>query len=554
MPNLNTFSTLHQKVLKFKADYDLETLSSAFSWLVLETILQLNSDEIEDALTDGSHDGGIDAIYLEGRTVHIFTFKYTDQFDNCNRSFPQNALDSLIVTMTGIFEKTLEQTSVNELVWEKVSEIWTQWAQGPLSFIYYACTNMQKPTLEACRRFESALNPTLFAEFIYIDLDEIVNKLLERRYRRSNGQLTFVDKQYFERSDGNIRGVVATIAATDLISLVTDPEDNDQINDSVFNDNIRLYKREHRINKGIIDTALSEQNYQFWYLNNGITIVCDQCIYTPNLRSPRVDLKNFQIVNGGQTTHALFDAYKSDPARVSDILLLVRICEAQREDPIADKISETTNSQIPVSTRDLHANDEIQKRLEEEFETLGYYYERKKNQYAERPAGIRLNNELLGQLWLAYHLDMPSEAKNSKSLVFGEKYDDIFDENKITATALLLPLQIYEPLQAMKREIQRRKRQKAPINEQDAYVSRATFHILNAVKLVAQHESLDLAIEQVRTSAIHSAIFLVGQVVAQVIIERGSLYTHDKFFKEIQTNSLIREHIQRFYTAGTTSS
>ncbi len=87
----------------------------------------------------------------------------------------------------------------------------------------------------------------------------------------------------------------------------------------------------------------------------------------------------------------------------------------------SEKISETSNSQIPLGTRDLHSNDLVQKKLQDEFESLGYYYERKPNQYLDKPKDKRLNNELLGQLVMAYHLDMPSESKNSKTLVFGER-------------------------------------------------------------------------------------------------------------------------------------
>ena len=62
-------------VIKYKIDYNLETSSAALAWLALETNLHLNSDEIEDAITDGSMDGGIDAIYISDRTVKRFHFQ-----------------------------------------------------------------------------------------------------------------------------------------------------------------------------------------------------------------------------------------------------------------------------------------------------------------------------------------------------------------------------------------------------------------------------------------------------------------------------------------------
>lgn len=211
----------------------------------------------------------------------------------------------------------------------------------------------------------------------------------------------------------------------------------------------------------------------------------------------------------------MFEAYLKDPEKIDNVQLIVRICQT-KDFRIAEKISETTNKQTPVVSRDLHANDRIQKQLEEEFRILNYFYERKKNQYADKPKSQRLDSELMGQLYLAYYLDVPSEAKNSKFLVFGNKYDDIFNEEKTTAKKMLLPYQIYLPLEGQKKEIQKKKRSRVPINERDAYISRATYHILNSVKLIAEKA-------------------------------RGSTYTHDKFFKQIETNKIIRDHILMHY-------
>ncbi|MCX6901787.1 MAG: AIPR family protein [Verrucomicrobia bacterium] len=547
MLNLNTFSTLHERVRKCQTDYILDDNHSAFMWLSLEAVLQLNSDEIEDAITDGGQDGGVDAIHISERTVNLFTFTYTDNFDNCSKNFPERDLDSFVLTAQGILQKSLQRTDVNEAVWDKATEIWSLFKGGHLSFKFYVCSNKLPPTEKARRKFETALQQFRFVEFHYLSQEDLVNKILERKFRRLNGQLTFIDKQYFERSDGQVKGVVATVAATDLVKLLTDPSDPKRINEDAFNENVRVYQKRNRINQHILETALSDENFEFWYLNNGITIVCEQCIYQPNTRSPRVTLTDFQIVNGGQTTHALCEAYEKDPAKLDNVLLLVRICEATRNNPIAEKICETTNSQTPVTTRDLHSNDRIQRKLEDEFTSLGYFYERKANQYLDAPTAKRLNNELLAQLSLAFYLDMPSEAKNSKTLVFGDKYDEIFNEEAITAERLLVPLRFYEPLQKMKKEIQRKKRRRLPINEREAFVSRAIFHILNVVRHVSEKENLPLDVEQYRQVLIEKAVQHIGTVVQKEQAKRGELYTHDKFFKETQTNLIIHEHIEEFY-------
>ena len=548
MSNLSTFSMLRQKVNKYKDDYSLETQSMAFNYLSLETILNLNMDEIEDAITDGSMDGGIDALHIIDREVHVFNFKYTDIFEDTNKHFPSNEIDKILVTMDGIFEKTIKKEDANDILWEKICDIWELFSSGTLNFKFYLCSNKNKIIDHAKRKFENHLNKYRFVAYIYLDQEDIVSKIIEKKYKKVDGTIRFVEKQYFDRSDGPLKGIVATVAATDLIDLVKDPDNPDTINDDVFNENVRMYfKLKNKVNQGIYETALSDENYEFWYLNNGITIVCEECHYTPNIRAPHVKLTNFQIVNGGQTTHALFEAYLKDKEKIDNILILLRICETKKNYRISERISETTNSQTPVNTRDLHANDRIQKKLEDEFKSLGYFYERKKNQYIDEPKNKRLDNELLGQLSMAYYLDMPSEAKNNKSMVFSEKYDDIFDDSFISANKMLTSYRIYLPLEEMKKEIQKKKRKREPINENEAFISRATFHLLNSVKIISDKENLNLNDETERNKAIEKAIFFVNQVVQREAKKRGSTYTHDKFFKEKPTNKIIQEYIKRQY-------
>ena len=153
----------------------------------------------------------------------------------------------------------------------------------------------------------------------------------------------------------------------------------------------------------------------------------------------------------------------------------------------------------------------------------------------------------MGQLYFAYYLNMPSEAKNSKTLVFGSKYDDIFNEEEITASKMLEPYRIYLPLIEKKNEIQKKKRNREPVNEKDAFISRATFHILSSVKLIAEKEGIDLNSSAGIAYATQIALKYIEEVIAKEEKARGSTYTHDKFFKQIETNKLIRDQILVHY-------
>ena len=150
MPNLSTFSMIKEKVNKYKEDNSLDTLGLAFDWLSLEIILDLNADEIEEALTDGPDDGGINSIYISGRDVHVFSYKYTADFENTRKNFPENDLSKLLVTMDRIYGHNLIKEDVNEALWEKVSEIWRLFDEGPLNFgnIMSAPTKRNQPNMQ----------------------------------------------------------------------------------------------------------------------------------------------------------------------------------------------------------------------------------------------------------------------------------------------------------------------------------------------------------------------------------------------------------------------
>ncbi|MBN2589478.1 MAG: AIPR family protein [Sedimentisphaerales bacterium] len=560
MSNLASFSVINQKVAKIFREESIESKGMAFVRFCLRTLLSLNDDEIEETITDGPMDGEIDAIYVSDRIIHIMTFKYTDRFELSKKNYPESELDQFILTVDSIISGNLDKKTVNDAVWEKYQEILSLSSNGKIEFKIYVISNKNHPVDHAKRKLENAIEKYRIVDKpLYFDQEDIVAKILENKTRKANGQIRFIERQHFEKANGNIKTVIGAVAATDLIELIKDKNNSEIINEQVFNENVRIYKPTHRVNKAIIDSAIETDNYYFFYLNNGITILCDRADYAPSTRSPVVNLTNFQIINGGQTSHSLFEVHKTTPDKLESIELLVRVCEANSEDPISQKISETSNNQIPIGSRDLHSNDLIQRKLEEEFETLGYFYERKPNQHSEQSKNKVLNNEILGQLFMAYHLDMPSEAKNSKSKVFSELYDLIFDENILNASELLRLYKLYLPLLERKKEIQRKKRRKEQFDEKEAFISRATFHILNGIKYLFEMEERNIDLEDIpvnekqkRKQKLYDtkgpeftkrSINMIFEVVEIEMKTRGEVYTHDKFFKEIPTNNIIRIHI-----------
>lgn len=558
MSNLASFSVINQKIEKIFREEEGISKGVAFSILSLQTLFKLTEDEIEESITDGPMDGEVDAIYINDRVINIMTFKYTDNFKLSQKNYPESELDQFILTVDLIISGNLDKKSINNAVWEKYEEIRNLASSGKIEFKIYVVSNKMPPVDHAKEKLKKCIDKYKIVDSpIYLDQESIVSKILEGKSTKYNGQVKFIDRQHFEKSDGNIKTVIGSIAATDLVELIK--KSDDEINEAVFNENVRVYKPRHRVNKAIIETANSSDNFQFFYLNNGVTILCEGVDYAPNTRSPLATMENFQIINGGQTSHSLFEVFKENPEKLETIELLVRICEAKKDNPLSEKISETSNNQIPVGNRDLHANDLIQKKLEEDFKTQGLYYERKPGQFSEQPRDKVFNNEVLGQLFMSYHLEMPSEAKNSKRKVFSDLYDQIFDDMIINADELIRLHKLYKPLLNHKKEIQRKKRRKEEISEKDAFISRAIFHIVCGTRYffeqaISEINQKDIT-EKEKKSEIskiytnlgekytNEVIEIIYQVVENEMELRGDLYTHDKFFKETPTNSIIKTNI-----------
>ena len=130
MPSLLDWNALEYKVKPYIGQYDdCVSQRAAFSHVVLEYVLSVDPAEIEDATTDGSHDRGIDAVYVDERdgrnTVHLFQFKYADTFANARRNFPSNEIDKLLSFLSDVLDKNASLSKTcNPLLWGKVQEIW----------------------------------------------------------------------------------------------------------------------------------------------------------------------------------------------------------------------------------------------------------------------------------------------------------------------------------------------------------------------------------------------------------------------------------------------
>jgi hypothetical protein len=253
-------------------------------------------------------------------------------------------------------------------------------------------------------------------------------------------------------------------------------------------------------------------------------------------------MSNVQIVNGGQTSNALFEAYQQNPEKIDGVVLLVRIYET-RDREISIHIAESTNSQTPIKSRDLRANDFIQRQLEETFRDMEYYYERKRGQYRNQPREQRIDLMAAAQAYLAYYLEQPEVAKKDKARIVGDQYEDIFNED-ITAEVMLTPVLLMKLIDQKKRELQAKIRGGGAFEAEELCLIDGGYHVLYMISLLCDQDGVTPSNLGEARERIDRAIQIVGGVVNREM--RGSpAFTTSRFFKDAKTKRVLQQELSQ---------
>lgn len=555
MATFQDFSLVKNEIKFIRERNYIDEFSRAFIFAVLEKLYP--DIEQEDYITDGAGDLSIDAYYIDDskKEINIFQFKSTENFENARdrEAFKQSDITKIIVNIEKVWNKDkniLKET--NNKVVDAINAIWEAFNNGYTKTNVWLISNY-KTTIRDQNKID-ILKENFLEKFranlkIY-SLDDIVNLILSDEFKRIDVALQIKGRNYFEDISGKIRALIGEVNALNFLKSIIDKNNN--LKEDVFNENVRVYlKKTTKINRQIYSSIeKQEENFNFFFYNNGITAICDSYEHA-NTDSPVVSVKNFQIVNGGQTIHTIYEAYKNGlEENVKNIYLLLRLYEV-KDRSISQTIARYTNTQNPVRSRDIMANDEIQIKLQQELRRIGWYYERKKYEFRE----IEIENEKkidaekLGQIILSFYLEKPGSAKNKKQEVFNDFYNDIFDENKITAEYVLLPYYLYKYIEndiknfeqnVKKLRKENQIKELEEILEKDEFLLYAHYYLLAALKLVAKKKSIELTLEN--KEKIFDNYDNVKSILRNLIKEKKkdpkfsmpSLFKGDDFLKEIK--------------------
>ena len=182
-----------------------------------------------------------------------------------------------------------------------------------------------------------------------------------------------------------------------------------------------------KINKGIRDSLKNEPD-MFMAYNNGISTIAESIEIDEDASSDRFvvikSITGWQIVNGGQTTASIYNAYKGkvDLSSVSVQMKLAVIKAEDRVSEIVGNISKYANSQNPIKMSDFSANDDYHIRMERLSRivyipvTKGksvdrWFYERARGQYL-----VEVNRQLTPALKKEFKAHNPKKRCVSKAV------------------------------------------------------------------------------------------------------------------------------------------
>ncbi|HKP03023.1 MAG TPA: AIPR family protein [Chthoniobacterales bacterium] len=249
-------------------------------------------------------------------------------------------------------------------------------------------------------------------------------KLLEAARDEAIETLILEKSVHFATDDGS---VVCLVRLDKFKEFLTGKDG--KIRTAVLEPNVRDYQgRTNPVNKEIRNTLSSPAVEEFWWLNNGVTILSDECPVLGN----KVKITNPEIVNGLQTSHEIFNALASANAKNPERLLLVRVIKAP-DDRIRNSIIKATNSQTPVSRVSLRATERIHFDIEDRLAMEDIFYDRRKGKYKRlrRPISKIVSITSVGQAVIAALLQLPADARARPGTLLNddERYGNIFNES-----------------------------------------------------------------------------------------------------------------------------
>lgn len=443
---------VHQEFLDFGL---YEDENSYFEFFAASQVLKnydLSDDELMSGIVGGAHDGGCDGLFVFLNNDLLTP----DQIPNI--SAPRGSTLNLAVVQakntTGFNEEAI-------MKWKTVSTNLLDMGNDIDSFADRYEEGVRN-TLAMFREVVTKLvrlQIKIHIHYYYVTLArdchpntiaqaEELKTIVKNMYPSANVDVTFVDADklmelYNTETEVNVslefaeppisRGknteYIAIVNLGTFYKFITD--ENGSLRSAFFEANVRDYQGKNAVNSSIAQTLENNEKEDFWWLNNGITIVAQNI--TP-VTSKEVLITNPEIVNGLQTSTEIYNFYSVDVNKVEGEKrnVLVRILVPSDEES-RDSIIFATNNQTNIPQASLRVTDAIHLQIEMYFKNHGLYYDRRKNFYKnqKKKASEIVGVSFLAQCLISIFLQKPDFARARPSTLLNdeETYKYLYENN-----------------------------------------------------------------------------------------------------------------------------
>lgn len=359
----------------------------AFNYWVLDKLFYEDEELVEEKIVD-YHDLGIDAyeIYEDTKDIFLIQNKYYGETTGISAEYVKN--DFLLRAITALENGTYKKSDELQGAFSKYKDS----ADFTVHLQMFVTNNIHNKEADEYVKKFNVSHPKYIAEIFYLDdieekyygeTQQIKKNIAVKVESVNKGTILNINTEGYK-----LENVIdARYVLTPVVSVYRLYRDSIEKGYPIFDKNIREYLGNKGVNKSIYQTLLDEEDRKnFFYYNNGITVICDKM--TKIVTQPSdynmnaaFTIDNPQIVNGCQTVNSIYEALKNiDPDKLEkdfrDTFVMLKILEIDRNDGLDDKlykdIVKYTNSQNSIDEKTFVANTDTFIRLQNEFESKGF--------------------------------------------------------------------------------------------------------------------------------------------------------------------------------------
>lgn len=439
---------------EFQNNDNYSSISEYFEFFSASQILKnqgLSDDEVDNGIVGKGLDGGCDSIYLFLNNLLITP----DVVEHI--SAPKDSILEMIIIQS---KKTTSFGEDAVMKWKTISgnlldlsktitgftarynadvlEAFTTFrdtytrlitSRVKLKFRFYYATLASELHPNVIQQAEELKNtirrlfPNAIVDVTFVDSDtlfDMYNAMIENRVN-----LRFADIPI----SPNQKNYVALVDLKSYFNFIVDDEGN--VRKSFFDSNVRDYQGKNNVNSSISETLHRTDNNDFWWLNNGVTVLASEATLVNNRE---LQIVNPEIVNGLQTSMEIYNYFSENREALESEKrsVLLRIIVPDNEES-RDQIIFATNNQTNIPKATLRVTDPIHLQIEMYFKSRGLFYDRRKNYYknqGRKPAEI-VGVSFLAQCLITIFLKKPDYARARPSTLLNDEktYNELYEKN-----------------------------------------------------------------------------------------------------------------------------